>query len=358
MNQPFTKSTYQYTMLGILFGCCFPILASIVTSLKLMGTLNWSTIINAQSSDPLLWIINTAPIFLGLFAYFIGKEIDIIKAKNLEISIMNQHLKDQEQIALIGKMTAGIAHDLKNPLNFVLNFSEGSKEIIEDLKNLLLPNLQPKEISNQAEILALIEELAQNAVDINENAERANHIVFDLMNRTNQSKQEVQKIDLNELLEKSMQLSIKSFKANHPLFKVTTEKEYAPNLGCIMANANSLNRVFINLLQNACDALLSKEATQLEPFTPTLSIQTAIVSGGIQVKIKDNGSGIPTTSLENVFSPFFTTKPQGQGHTGLGLSICQEIIANEYQGQLSVISKEGQFTEFHIFLPYNTTEQS
>ena len=353
MKHFFSLSTYRYTLMGFLFGCCFPVIASTITSFKIANIFNWATIMEAQSNNPLLWIINMIPILFGLFGYFIGKKIAVIKKKNQKIQTINQHLKAQEQIALIGKMTAGIAHDIKNPLNFVVNFAEGSTELLEDLKIALEVFFKDKNCSNQAEVFELLEELQQNAQDIHANGQRASHIVYDLMDRTNQSKQAFQKIDLNELLEESMQLSIKSFRASHPLFKVNIEKIYHPNLGEVTVNCGSLNRVFINLLQNACDALFNKHAILENNFTPTIAIQTDLATDtdSIQVSIKDNGPGISPTLQQNIFTPFFTTKPKGQGNTGLGLSICHDIIVNEHQGELLVNSEEGKYTEFLILLP-------
>lgn len=351
MKKTRIKIRYKYAVLGMLFGCCFPILASGIRGYTLYGLFNWVAIIEAQVSDPLLWIIDTVPIFLSLFAYFIGKEMERGKVKNQEIQLMNQHLKAQEQIALVGKMTAGIAHDLKNPLNFVVNFAEGSKELTSDLKKYLEEAYLNKDWSKQAEVLGLAEEIHQNAIDIYENGQRANNIVFDLMGQTIRSKEEFQAIDLCQLLETSIPLAINSFKANHPLFTVNIEKTFTPNLDKVTLNVNGMNRVFINLIQNACDALFKKQMTQENNYTPTLVIQTEKKMNGVQISIKDNGPGIPAASLKKIFTPFFTTKPKGQGNTGLGLSICHDIITKEHHGQLRVTSEVGKFTKFHIFLP-------
>ena len=351
MKTFFKDIKYKYALWGMLFGCCFPIIASIITSFKISGTINWSTIFTAQANDPLLWIIDTAPLFLGAFAYFIGKEMDIIREKNKKIQLINQHLKAQEQIALVGKMTAGIAHDLRNPLNFISNFAEGSVELLEDIEVGIKTDYQHKKWLNYEEVIDLIKELKQNALDITESAQRANVIVLDLMNQTNRSKQAFQKIDLHQLVEDSIQLSLKNFKARHPLFKVEIEKKYHPDLAHIAANTNSLSRVLINLFNNSCDALWSKQATQVTKFTPAISIETELATEGVRLTLKDNGPGIPTHLKQKVFSPFFTTKPNGQGNTGLGLSICQDIIVNEHKGQLLVESEEGEYTAFHILLP-------
>ena len=351
MKTLYQKETWKYTLLGTLFGCLFPILASFIQSWKQVGAINWETIVVTQATDPLLWIIDTAPFFLGLFAYFIGKEMDIIHQKNEEILRMNQQLIAQDQIALVGKMTSGIAHEIKNPLNFVNNFAEGSVEIITELEEYLTESYQKHTWSNHAAIFEILEELKQNAIDIQENGQRANKIVFDLMDRTNNKRKAFKKVNINELVEESMNLSLKSFKAEHPLFKLTVQKELCADGVTIPANSSSLSRVLINILNNACYALKQKQVVTDLEYHPALSIKTAAQSDGIHIKIRDNGLGIPATIKEKIFNPFFSTKPSGAGNTGLGLSISHDIIFNEHHGQIMVESEEGEYTEFRILIP-------
>ncbi len=351
MKTLYQKETWKYTLLGTLFGCLFPILASFIQSWKQVRSINWETIVTIQATEPLLWIIDTVPFFLGLFAYFIGKKMDIIHQKNEEILHMNQQLIAQDQIALVGKMTAGIAHEIKNPLNFVSNFAEGSVEIVAELTTVLTTGYRKKDWSNFDLIQELMEELRQNAIDIQENSERANKIVFDLMDQTNNKRKVFKKVNINELIEESMNLSLKSFKAEHPLFKLNIKKELCPDLATVPANSSSLSRVLINILNNACDAVRQKKTRFQLNYQPKLSIQTVAEPDGVQIKIRDNGLGIPATIKEKIFIPFFSTKPSGAGNTGLGLSISHDIIFNEHHGQISVESEEGEYTEFCILIP-------
>ena len=279
--------------------------------------------------------------------------MDIIHQKNEKILRMNQQLIAQDQIALVGKMTAGIAHEIKNPLNFVNNFAEGSVEILEELTATLTTSYQKKDWSNFELIQELMKELRQNAIDIQENGQRANKIVFDLMDRTNNKRKAFKKVNINELVEESMNLSLKSFRAEYPLFKLAVQKELCPDLTTVSANSSSLSRVLINILTNACDAVRQKKIQLELNYQPKLSIQTVAQSKGVQIKIRDNGLGIPVTIKEKIFTPFFSTKPSGAGNTGLGLSISHDIIFNEHHGQIEVESKEGEFTEFSILIPAN-----
>ena len=262
-----------------------------------------------------------------------------------------RQLMVQEKMATLGQLTAGIAHEIKNPLNFVNNFAEGSDELTQELAEAIIrnrPNLPPDQYALFDELAV---ELRQNAADILSHGQRADRIVRSMMDHARGDTGTHQPVDLNTLLRENLNLAHQGFWARHPDFQITLQENYDDSLQTIQAIPTELSRVFLNIFNNACEALYQKQKETGEAFTPTLSVSSRKKGSLAVIRIRDNGPGIPTAIRNQIFTPFFTTKPTGEGHTGLGLSISYDIIVQGHEGKLAVESEEGRFTEFIIQLP-------
>ncbi|MFN7939036.1 MAG: ATP-binding protein [Bryobacteraceae bacterium] len=256
----------------------------------------------------------------------------------------------QEKLASLGALTAGIAHEIKNPLNFVNNFADLSTELMTELREELEKHkdrIPPEEFDNMD---ALIRDLSGNAKKINEHGRRADGIVKSMLLHSRGQAGERQATDLNAMLEEYVNLAYHGMRAQDSSFNVTIRREFAADIGKIDAVPQDLSRVFLNILNNACYAANDKAKKAAPGFAPTLTVRTVNLGDWVEVRIRDNGLGIPQEIRDRIFHPFFTTKPTGQG-TGLGLSISHDIVVIEHGGQLDVETEAGEFTEFIVRLP-------
>lgn len=286
-----------------------------------------------------------------------------VKARTQELEEKNQKLKAtqaqiiaQEKLASLGALTAGIAHEIKNPLNFVNNFAELSveltQELLEEIENQK-DCLNPEKREYIAEIL---NDLEQNAKKINEHGKRADNIVRGMLMHSKGQTGDRQLTDINALLAEAVSLAYHGMRAKDASFNITIKTDYDDHLGKVNIGSQNISRAFINVINNACYAAYKKKMLQAktgkegEGFSPTLSVSTKDLGEGIEIRIRDNGEGIPQEALNNIFNPFFTTKPPGEG-TGLGLSITHDIIVQQHQGEIRVETEVGNSTEFIIILP-------
>lgn len=253
-----------------------------------------------------------------------------------EIIALKTQLKQMEQLATIGYLAAGINHELKNPLNFILNFSELSLELITDIK----------ENPNQEE---LINELKMNIQTTLNHARRAESIMKNILLYSKENKQpEKQKTDLNQLLEECFQLAFHAEKSYHKKFNVKVVKTFDDKASEIPLYKEELGRAFINLINNALYAL--HERQQKDPtFVPSIELSTEYNEQEVKIHIRDNGPGIPKESLDKIFQDFYSTKPAENG-TGLGLSITKDIV-KQHKGSISVSSEKDKFTDFLLTIP-------
>ncbi len=346
--KPFGREDLNYALWGALFGLCFPVLGTILETYSTQGEVSLPMLLQLHKSSPLLLIIDTAPFFLGLFAYFIGKHVDTLRTKNEQI--IKAQEQRQEQMATIGQMTAGIAHEIKNPLNFVTNFSESSIEIADDLTNSLLcsDKIEERDLTMMKE---MIMDLKQNARDVLENGNRANRIVMTLMDHMRQDAGDKQWVNINELVDENLNLAYQGYRANHPSFNVDLQRHYTDDIQAIKINPQSVGRVILNILNNAMQALDERRLVDGNGYLPTLMVATRSREESVEIDIRDNGRGIPDHLREKIFEPFFTTKPVGKGNTGLGLAISLDIISQEHGGSLELESQEGKYTAFKVRLP-------
>ncbi|MEC4813938.1 MAG: AAA family ATPase [Scytonema sp. PMC 1069.18] len=297
---------------------------------------------------------------------------DKVKERTQELQDKNQELANtleklkttqaqiiaQEKLASLGALTAGIAHEIKNPLNFVNNFAELSVELTQELREEIENQKDLLNQENVEEIEDILNTLSQNAQKINEHGKRADNIVRGmLMHSRGQTSETRQSTDINAVLEEATTLAYHGMRAKDSTFSITIETDCDLNLGRINIVPQSISRALINVINNACYATYKKKkrlqaepGNQGEEFSPTLSISTRNIGEAVEIHIRDNGEGIPQEALDKLFVPFFTTKPPGEG-TGLGLSITHDIIVQQHQGNIRVETEMGKYTEFIIILP-------
>lgn len=273
-----------------------------------------------------------------------------LESKNAEIVRTQQQLIVQEKLASLGALTAGIAHEIRNPLNFVNNFAELSGDLVQDLRDDITKQKDKLDAAAVEGIDELLGDLEQNMSRINEHGKRANSIVQGMLLHSRGQKGEFQKTKLNALLDEFATIALVGMKANDPTMSVTLEKDYDPAVGEIDAIPQDLSRVFVNIVNNACYAATEKQKKAGPGYNPVVRVSTRSVGDRVEVRIRDNGNGIPDAIREKIFAPFFTTKPTGAG-TGLGLSISYDIVVQEHHGELRVDTKDGEFTEFVMSLP-------
>ncbi|MCK6561446.1 ATP-binding protein [bacterium] len=261
-----------------------------------------------------------------------------------------QQLVTQEKLASLGQLTAGIAHEIKNPLNFVNNFAALSVDLAKELREEIVRRKTKSANGDDfADIEEILDTLEQNAEKINHHGKRADSIVKSMMQHARGSSGQREMADINQLLDEAVNLTYHGMRANDPSFNITIEKEYDESIEKIQVVPQDLSRVFLNLINNACYAAHQKKKASADGFSPTLSVATKSAADKIEIRIRDNGNGIPKDIREKIFNPFFTTKPTGQG-TGLGLSISHDLIVQQHRGEIKVETEEGKFTEFVISL--------
>ena len=257
-----------------------------------------------------------------------------------------KQLIESEKMASLGELTAGIAHEIQNPLNFVNNFSEVNKELLEELKaERLKPNAERKEdIENE-----LIDDVISNEEKINHHGKRADAIVKGMLQHSRSSNGVKEPTDINALADEYLRLAYHGLRAKDKFFNATLITDFDDSIGMIEMIPQDIGRVILNLITNAFYVVDEKKKQISEDYEPTVSVSTKKTGGKIEVSVKDNGNGIPQKIIDKIFQPFFTTKPTGQG-TGLGLSLSYDIV-KAHGGELKVETKEGLGTEFIISVP-------
>ena len=293
----------------------------------------------------------------------VEKLAEELQEKNGQLEVVLEDLQkaqDQivmrEKLAALGELTAGVAHEIKNPLNFVKNFSEVSEELLVEFKEVM-EEVEGKVDEEQYGLLQEIsEDLSSNLERIRSHGDRANRIVQDML-MMGRGSSDTQFIDVNSLLDEYTGLAYHSARATDPDFNLTIEREFGPEVGELEVIPQDLGRVFLNMVGNACYATDEKRRNMTdttETYFPTLALKTERDDDHVTIRIRDNGSGMPDEVKEKIFNPFFTTKPTGQG-TGLGLAMSSDII-REHGGTIRVETEPGEFTEMIIELPLSPPE--
>ena len=263
-----------------------------------------------------------------------------------ELRTAQAQLVQSEKMASLGELTAGIAHEIQNPLNFVNNFAEVSAELVAELEE---ERARPApDAGLEDELLA---DLKQNLLKITQHGSRAASIVRGMLEHSRTSTGERVPTDLNQLADEYLRLAYHGLRAKDKSFNATLKPDFDPALPLVPALPQDLGRVLLNLLNNAFYAVRQRQQRGESGYAPTVRISTRRVGGGeVEIRVADNGSGIPESVKQKIFQPFFTTKPTGEG-TGLGLSLSYDIITQGHGGTLAVDSREGEGTTFTITLP-------
>ncbi|MBC6698556.1 histidine kinase [Hymenobacter sp. BT190] len=255
-------------------------------------------------------------------------------------------LIQSEKMASLGELTAGIAHEIQNPLNFVTNFADVSTELVQELEAE-----QHNPIRNTELEPLLLQDLRQNLEKITHHGHRAASIVRGMLEHSRAQSTERQPIDLNTLTDEYLRLAYHGLRAKDKTFNALLLTDFDPAVGQVDAVGQDLGRVLLNLFTNAFYAVQKRQQRQPVGFEPTVRVRTRrLPTGAVQIGVQDNGDGIPTAVRQKVFQPFFTTKPTGEG-TGLGLSLSYDIITNGHNGTLTFETEEGRGTEFVVTLP-------
>jgi signal transduction histidine kinase len=274
----------------------------------------------------------------------VGKNRDLEQALD-RLRAAQEQMLTQEKLASLGALTAGIAHEIKNPLNFVINFAQVSTELTAELREAVTGAVPPEQA---AELLDVCEMLEMNARKIAEHGQRADGIVRNMLLHSRGRPGERVGVDLNALLTEDVGLAYHGMRGQDRTFNAKMDLQLAPDLGEIMAVPQDLSRAFLNILTNACYALRERQQSDGAGFHPVLTVSTRRTETAVEIRIRDNGPGITPDVRQKMFEPFFTTKPAGSG-TGLGLSLTYDIIRS-HRGTIGVESEPGVFTEFLITL--------
>ncbi len=272
-----------------------------------------------------------------------------LQDKNIVIEETLENLKStqsqliqSEKMASLGELTAGIAHEIQNPLNFVNNFSDVNKELLTELKDEIKKG-------NIDEVNAIADDVISNEEKINHHGKRADAIVKGMLQHSRSSNGQKEPTDINALCDEYLRLSYHGLRAKDKSFNATMKTDFDETIGNINIISQDIGRVILNLINNAFYAVDEKKKSCVEGYEPTVSVSTKKTADKVLIDVKDNGNGIPQKVLDKIFQPFFTTKPTGQG-TGLGLSLSYDIV-KAHGGELKVETNEGEGAEFVVLLP-------
>ena len=262
-----------------------------------------------------------------------------------ELKAAQAQLIQSEKMASLGELTAGIAHEIQNPLNFVNNFSDVSTELVDEMN-------EEMEKGNLEDAKQIAQDLKQNLEKISHHGKRAGDIVKGMLQHSRSSSGQKELTDINAIADEYLRLAYHGLRAKDKTFNAAMKTDYDESIGLIKIIPQDIGRVVLNLITNAFYAVSERKKQQTEIYEPVVSVKTKKLNDRIEIMVKDNGTGIPQKALDKIFQPFFTTKPTGQG-TGLGLSLSYDIV-KAHGGELKVETKEGEGSEFIIELPFNT----
>ena len=266
-----------------------------------------------------------------------------------DLRTAQDRLVQTEKLASLGQLTAGIAHEIKNPLNFVNNFAALSAELTDELDETLVPAALDQKMRD--EVGELTQMLKSNLEKVVQHGKRADSIVKNMLLHSREGSGERRASDLNALVSESLNLAYHGARAERSDFNISLEQYLDPDAGAVEVYPQELTRALLNLISNGFYAAVRRKMESGgKPFEPVLSAATKNAGSAVEIRIRDNGTGIPAEIREKIFNPFFTTKPTGEG-TGLGLSMTHDIIVKQHGGRIDVATEPGSFTEFIITLP-------
>ena len=265
--------------------------------------------------------------------------------RNLQMA--QTSLVHAQKMAALGQLTAGIAHEIKNPLNFVNNFSELSVELADELIGVLEQASLADKLRKEADELTSL--LKDNLGKVVQHGKRADSIVKNMLLHSREGSGEHRPVEINAIIDESLNLAYHGARAEKQGFNITLERDFDPAVGVADIYPQEVTRVLLNLISNGFYAA-TKRAAATNGFEPRLKAVTRNLGDNVEIRIRDNGTGIPPDIQEKIFNPFFTTKPAGEG-TGLGLSMSHDIVVKQHRGTIEVVTEPGSFTEFIITLP-------
>ncbi len=269
-----------------------------------------------------------------------------------ELSTAQDCLVQTQKLASLGQLTAGIAHEIKNPLNFINNFSALSAELVDELGDVLKAAALSKQMREETNELTHM--LKGNLEKVVQHGKRADSIVKNMLLHSREGSGERRPIDVNSLVEESLNLAYHGARAEKQGFKIRLEQDFDPAAGKVDLCPQEITRVLLNLISNGFYASMKRKAEVRDGYEPALVATTRSLGDRVEIRIRDNGGGIPAEVKDKMFNPFFTTKPPGEG-TGLGLSISYDIIVKQHAGSIEVDTQPGEFTEFRVILPRAAT---
>ena len=267
-----------------------------------------------------------------------------------QIEQLKEQLKKQEKLASLGILSAGIAHEIQNPLNFVINFSKMSDKLLKDLEEIVADNEDKLPEDDREDLDDIVADLRENMSKIAEHGERAISIIQGILLVSRGKDGEFLPTDICRLVKEYVWLSYHAMRANHKGFNITIHEQYAENIPMTMVIPQDLSRAVLNVMNNACYAVWKKSQTAPDNYHPEVDISVENKEGAIIITLKDNGEGMSEETKERLFDNFYTTKPIGQG-TGLGMAITRDIIENRHNGKLTFDSIEGEGATFVFTIP-------
>ena len=264
---------------------------------------------------------------------------------------LKQKLKEQEKLASLGLLSAGIAHEIQNPLNFVINFSKMSDKLLKDLTEIVEDNEDSLPADDREEVEDIVADLKENLSKIVEHGERAISIIRGILLMSRGKEGEFLPTDICKLVKEYVWLSYHAMRANHKNFNISIREDYEEGLPQMMVIPQDISRAVLNVMNNACYAVWQKSQTASDDYKPEIDISVKTADGQLSISICDNGMGMSEDVKNRIYETFFTTKPVGEG-TGLGMAITRDIIENKHQGHLCFDSAEGEGTTFNITIPF------
>ena len=267
-----------------------------------------------------------------------------------ELETFKQQLKQQEKLASLGMLSAGIAHEIQNPLNFVINFSKMSEKLLEDLSEIVDDNASALPEEDREEVSDIMADLHENMAKIVEHGERAISIIQGILLVSRGKENEYIPSDINRIVKEYVWLAYHAMRAKDKRFNVQIHEDYQEGMPRMMVIPQDLSRAVLNLMNNACYTVYQRAQKEGEGYSPEIKVKTVMADGQLSITIADNGEGMTDEVKQRLYDNFFTTKPVGQG-TGLGMGITRDIIENKHQGKLTFDSTLGEGTTFTITIP-------
>ena len=270
-----------------------------------------------------------------------------------QVETLQQQLKEQEKLAALGMLSAGIAHEIQNPLNFVINFSKMSGKLLSDLTEIMEDNEDKLSEEDREEVDDIVADLKENLAKIVEHGERAISIIRGILLVSRGKDGEFIPSDVAHIVKEYVWLSYHAMRANYKNFNISIRENYQENIPQMMVIPQDLSRAVLNVMNNACYAVWKKSQENSDSYNPTISVDVRTEGNVLIIRIEDNGEGMTDEVKQRLYENFFTTKPIGQG-TGLGMSITKDIIENRHGGIISFDSKLGEGTSFTFAIPIKT----